>query len=328
MTDMTTGLVLVTGGTGFLAQHTILQLLTRGIATKATVRSTAKGEQVRRVLQQIGADVRKLEFAIADLMQPDGWVEAVRGASGVLHLATPMQGKDVIEAAVTGTRHVLEASAAAGVRRVVLTSSGLTALRAGATGTVTEADWADPDRPGTSDYARAKTLAERLAWSLAAERGIELTTILPGAILGPRLGEDRPGWLALIDSMLAGKMAALPPIRLQMVDVRDLARLHIDALLAPVAAGQRYIAAAERYSFRDVAMVLRDELGAAASRVSTREMAAWLLRLLGLFSAEAKAGAALLDARGMLSADKARGELGWPTRPVRQSIIDTARSLL
>lgn len=328
MLDKTPAPVLVTGGTGFLAQHTILQLLGRGMPVRATVRTADKGDSLRRTLAEAGADTSGLSISIADLMQPQGWEEAMRGVSGVLHLATPMQGDDVIAAAVDGTRRVIEAGAAAGITRMVLTSSGLAALQPGRAGDITERDWTDPDRKGTTDYARAKTLAERQAWALAQTHGMGLTTILPGAILGPRLGEGRPGWLALIGSMLEGKMGALPPIRLQMVDVRDLARLHIDALLQPEAAGQRYLAVGEAYSFQEVAAVLKAELGAAAARVSTREMPAWLLRLAGLVSAEAKAGAALLGARGMLNPAKARNELAWQARPVRQSIIDAARSLL
>jgi len=321
--------VLVTGGTGFLARHTIANLLHRGMTVRTTVRSASRGERLRDGLGAAGVDATGLQFAVADLLDPSGWARAMEGIGGVLHMATPMTGKDVVAAAVDGTRRVLDASADAGIRRIVVTSSGLAASRPGdATSSITEADWTDPQRPGTSDYARAKTLAERAAWSLARDRDLALTTILPGAILGPRLGQDRPGWLALIDGMLQGRMAALPPVRLQMVDVRDLARLHVDALLSPAAEGQRYIAMGESYSFREVAVVLREEFGPAAAKVQTREMPAWLLRLAGLFSAQARQGAALLDTRGTMSASKAHDELDWQTRSVRQSIIDTARSLL
>lgn len=328
MSDSATGLVLVTGGTGFLAQHTILQLLARGIAVRSTVRSQQKGEQLRAVLAAAGADTTRLDFAIADLMAPAGWESAMQDVDGVLHLATPMQGQSVGAAAVDGTRRVLDAAAAAGVERIVLTSSGLAASSPGASGTITESDWTHPDRPGTSEYARAKTLAERQAWTMARERGLALTTILPGAILGPRLGQDKPGWVALIDGMLAGRMKMLPPVRLQMVDVRDLAALHIAALLSPAAAGQRYLAVGEAYSFREVAEVLRRELGAAADKVSTREMPAWLLRAAGMVNADARQAAALLGSRPALSPQKALDELGWQTRPVRQSILDCAQSLL
>jgi dihydroflavonol-4-reductase len=249
-----------------------------------------------------------------------------------MHLATPMQGENVLAAALDGTRHVLEASAEAGVARVVLTSSGLAALRPRRKvkpgEVITEEDWTDTDRPRIDDYTRAKTLAERDAWRLAGELGLSLTSILPGAILGPALGPDRSGWLGLIGGMLAGKMRKLPPIRLQMVDVRDLAELHIAALLAPEAAGQRYIAAGDALSLRAVAEILRADLGDAAQKVGTGEMPAWGLRLAGLVSPQARQAVPLLKPSPLLSAAKAERELGWAPRPMRRSIGDTARSLM
>lgn len=325
-------LVLVTGGTGFLARHTILRLLKRGHSVRTTVRSAEKGSHLRAVLAKAGGNVERLEIAIADLMEASAWPQALTGVRHVMHLATPMQGENVLAAAMDGTRHVLKASAGVGVARVVLTSSGLAALRPGrqpAAGEfITEADWTDAARPRIDDYTRAKTLAEQDAWRFADEFGLSLISILPGAILGPALGPDSSGWLGLIGGMLAGKMKRLPPIRLQMVDVRDLADLHIQALFAPGAAGQRYIAAGEALSLREVAEILRQDLGAAGQAVSTREMPAWGLRLAGLVSVQARQAVPLLDPSPLLSSAKAERELGWVPRPIRQSVGDTARSLL
>jgi len=332
MTDTKNEWVLVTGGTGFLARHTILGLLARGHRVRASVRSADKGAQLRAMLAAAGGNVEGFKTVLADLMDAQAWPQAMDGVRHVMHLATPMQGDNVLAAAMEGTRNVLRASAKAGVARVVLTSSGLAALhptrKVGAGAAVTETDWTDPERRHIGEYARAKTLAERDAWRLAKELGLSLTTILPGAILGPALGPDRGGWLGMIGGMLSGQMKALPPIGLQMVDVRDVAELHINALFSPEAAGQRYIAAGEKLSLREVAEILRQDLGAAARQVGTREMPAWGLRLAGLVSPQARQAVPLLGPSPMLSAAKAERELGWTPRPMRQSIGDTARSLL
>lgn len=316
--------VLVTGGSGFLAQHTILALLARGFSVRATLRTPGRRPDLVDALRRSGADTAHLDFVLADLLAPEGWDEALSGAGAVLHLATPMTGKAVLASALAGTRHVLEASARQGAKRVVLTSSGLAAVRPGA-GTITEADWADWQAPGTPDYSAAKTRAERLAWELAADLGLDLTTILPGAILGPALGPERPGWVGLVDMMLKGKMPALPPVGLQMVDVRDLADLHVRALLAPEAIGQRYLAMGERLSFADVARILKSLPG--HERVSSREFPAWLLRLLALANPQARQLASLLDRPALMRADKAARELDWHPRPLRESILATAASL-
>lgn len=316
--------VLVTGGSGFLAQHTILALLGRGLPVRATLRSPGRQAELVDALRRAGADTTRLNFVLADLLAPEGWDEAVSGTRAVLHLATPMTGKAVMAAALAGTRHVLEASARQGVKRVVLTSSGLAAARPGR-GTITEADWADWQASGTSDYSAAKTRAERLAWELAADLGLELTTILPGAILGPTLGTERPGWVGVIGTMLGGNMPFLPPVRLHMVDVRDLADLHVRALLSPAAVGQRYLAVGESFSFRDVAEVLRAL--PVGERVARRQMPAWLLRFLSPVNPQVRQLASLLDRSAPMSAEKAALDLDWRPRPVRDSILDTAASL-
>ena len=325
-------MVLVTGGTGFLARHTILRLLEGGHEVRTSVRSVEKGRHLRHVIAAAGGAVERLDTVTADLLVPASWSEAMAGVSHVLHLAAAMQGDNVRASALDGTRIVLEAAAKAGVERVVLTSTGLAALRPNRPLTpgerLTEADWTDTDAPGLDIYAKAKTLAERDAWQRAEALGLALSAVLPGVIMGPVLGPDRGIWQGLIAQMLDGKLPALPPMNLQMVDVRDVADLHIAALFAPGAAGQRYIAAGERLSLSALAAILKAELGADAGKVSTREMPAWLFRLMALVSAEARSGLPLIVPSPELDASKAARELGWVPRPMRQSIVETARSLL
>jgi len=328
----TNDLIFVTGGTGFLARHTILRLLAKNYRVRTSLRSPARNAQLRSVLAAAGANVGNLETIQADLMDAACWPDALAGVSHVLHMASPMQGSDVLAAALDGTRHVLRASAKAGARRVVLTSSGLAALhparKVDAGGRVDEADWTDTDRARLDDYARAKTLAEQEAWCLANDYNLRLTSLLPGAIVGPALGPERGGWLDLVADMLAGKMRTLPPIKLQMVDVRDLAELHVKALFASEAAGQRYLVASGSLSFREVAEILRQDMGEAAFKVSTKEMPAWSLRLAALVSPQARRVLPLLGPLSLLGTAKVERELGWAPRTMRESIVDMARSLL
>ena len=197
----TSNLIFVTGGTGFLARHTILRLLAKNYRVRTSLRSPARNAQLRSVLAAAGANVGNLETIQADLMDAACWPEALAGVSHVLHMASPMQGSDILAAALDGTRHVLKASAKAEARRIVLTSSGLAALhparKVDAGGRVDDADWTDTDRARLDDYARAKTLAEREAWRLASEYNLRLTSLLPGAIVGPALG---PGTRRLVGS--------------------------------------------------------------------------------------------------------------------------------
>jgi dihydroflavonol-4-reductase len=325
MSDQIEGPILVTGGSGFLAQHTILQLLQRGHGIRTTVRSQSKAEAVRAVLERAGADTARLEIVEANLMYKPSWAAAMHGIGAVLHMATPMAGKQVLAAALDGTRHVIEAAADAGINRIVVTSSGLAVSQA-RSGSFDETDWADVSSRATPAYTRAKTEAERLAWNLAKSRRLSLTTILPGAILGPALGSDRSGWIGLVDTMLKGKMALLPPVAMQFVDVRDLADLHIRTLFSPEAIGQRYIAMGSARRFSEIAALLTEV--APASKISTREMPSWMLRLLGLAVPDTRTLVSMLGNTATLRADKAARELEWRTRPVDESVLDTARSLV
>lgn len=321
------GPILVTGGTGFLAGHTILQLLASGRAVRTTVRSAARGAELREKLAAEGADISRLTIVMADLMQETGWDEAMADVRAVLHMATPMQGADVEAAALGGTRLVLQAAAKSDVRRIVFTSTGLAASKPAEPpmdGVITEQYWTDISGRTAGTYARAKTAAEQFAWKFAADHEMALTTILPGAILGPPAGTGSSVWSLLVGDMLAGKLKLVPPVSLHWVDVRDLVALHIAALDSPEAIGRRYIANGDQLAVRDLAQILRDDLGTRAARVSTAELPAWIMRFLALFSAQVKSAVPLLDDNARLSAQKAFVDLGWKPRPIRDSLRDVA----
>lgn len=328
--------VLVTGGSGFVAGWVIVTLLARGYRVRTTLRSLRREAEIRQGFGTMTDAGDRLDVVVADLLDDAGWDAAMAGVDLVQHVASPMplgefRDHDLVGPARDGTIRVLRAADRAGVKRVVLTSSGVAAMPKKPDAHVySEADWTDPDQPGLSQYNRAKTLAERAAWAFiqASRSGMTLATILPGAIQGPLLTPDLSGWADLITRMLTGKLPMLPRVGMGMVDVRDLAELHVRAMETPEAAGQRFVAAGEFLWFSEVAQALRDGLGADAAKVSARVAPDWLMRLVALGNADLRQLTPNLGKQQTFSTERAQRLLDWQSRPLRQSIVDAGRSIL
>lgn len=335
---MQTEQVLVTGGTGFIAQHCILALLKAGYWVRTTVRSLAREAEVRSQLRQGGAEPgERLQLVKADLTQDEGWAEAMQDCRYVIHCAssTPT-GEQVTEddwiiPAVEGNRRVLRAARQAGVSRVVLTSA-FGAICAGhppLTRPLNENDWSNLSGD-VWPYQKSKTLAEQAAWQFINEEGdgLEMAAINPVAVLGPVLGADYSHSIRLIKNLLEGQPGC-PKVNCGFVDVRDVAQLHVLAMLHPKAHGERFLATSgDSLWINEVAGILRDELGQEASRVSTRVLPNWLVRLGALKDPTMKGIVPLLGVNLNSSGEKARRLLGWQPRPREEAIIATARSLL
>ena len=331
--------VLVTGGSGYIAGWIIVQLLEQGYCVRATVRSLSREASVRSaVATQIKAQNR-LSFFVADLLKDDGWSDAVSGCNYVIHIASPMgQGEpkaDLVRPAREGTIRLLKAARKAGVQRVVLTSSTVAAkgsLKHGeaASAATNESTWTDSEKKGLSEYARSKTLAERAAWEFAEQTTgtMEVTTILPGMVLGPVMTRTISGSVELISRMLTGKVPALPRIGFSVVDVRDLAALHIRAMRVPEAAGQRFLGVGDFLWMEDMAKLLRDNLGQQASKVPTRRLPDFVLRIAALFQYEARFMAPMLGQRTQFDVSKAATLLDWHPRPASDVVLACANDLI
>ncbi len=333
--------VLVTGGSGFLGGWCVVEALQGGYRVRTTVRDMAREGEVRaNVASRLDAGER-LTVLSADLTRDEGWAEAVAGCDYVLHVASPFPPEqpkdpdDLIVPAREGTLRVLRASLAAGVKRIVVTSS-VAAVRNGRGGALrgerelTEQDWNDLKDPGETPYARSKTIAERAAWDFMEQQGARerLVTVQPGAIVGPLLGSDRSYSLDAIERLLEGRMPGLPKLGFSFVDVRDVAALEVGALTAPDAGGNRLIAAPEFLWFSDVARILRDRLGAHASKVPTRQIPNFVVKAVALMDPSVRSVAGELGWRTDFSTQAARSLVGWSPRPVQETIVDCARSLL
>ncbi|MFJ3824175.1 SDR family oxidoreductase [Streptomyces nodosus] len=332
--------VLVTGGTGFLGSHTIAQLLTAKHTVTTTVRSLTRQSDVERMLTVAGAPhTDGVSYVEADLTSDRGWDQAVAGADYVLHMASPFPGAqpknadELIVPARDGALRVLRAARNAGVRRTVLTSSfAAVGYGHGHTGrTFSEDDWTETDGPGVSAYIKSKAIAERAAWNFVESEGdkLELTVVNPVGIFGPVLGPDYSASIRIIHAMLTGGMRAAPPIWTNTVDVRDAAELHLRAMTAPQAAGQRYLAlAGEPISFQHIALALRARLGEAAAKAPTGTAPAWLLRLLAVINPALRETVPQLGVVRRASNTKARKELGWSPRSNEDAVVATAESLV
>ena len=327
--------VLVTGGSGYIAGHVIRQLVAQGWPVHTTVRSLAREDAVRAVLV---VDDTKLRFFAADLQADAGWSDAVAGCRHVLHLASPLpagvprHADELIVPARDGALRVLRAAQAAGVQRFVMTSSVAAVAYGRGRGVhhFTEADWTPDDYPGATPYIRSKTLAERAARAWVASFGgaMEFCSINPSVVLGPVWSRDYSASVVIVKKLLDGSLPACPDIGFGVVDVRDVADLHLRALVAPGMAGERFIASGRFMKLREVAEVLRRELGADARRVTRRDVPDALVRLAALFNPLARAVVGELGSERHQSSEHARRVLGWQTRPEEQSIVDAARSLL
>ena len=330
--------VLVTGGSGFLGAHCVARLLDDGYRVSTTVRTAGRAEQVRAMLAAGGSDrAGEVRFVAADLTKDDGWDQAVAGAEYVLHVASPFPATvpahedDLIVPARDGALRVLRAARRAQVRRVVLTSS-FAAIGYGHPPTnvpYDETSWTDLDAPGVTAYAKSKTLAERAAWDFADQHeGLELAVVNPTGILGPALGPDYGTSLAVIANLLQGKLPLLPRAWAGVVDVRDIADLHVRAMTDESAVGQRFLGTAGLMSLPDMAATLKQGLGAEARRVSTRTIPDWAVRWAARFDDNARQAVPMIGRLHRASSAKAQQLLGWTPRPQEEAVLAAGRSIM
>ena len=333
-------LVLVTGGSGFIGVHCILQLLGAGYKVRTTVRSLTREADVRSMLKAGGAEPRQaLSMVAADLMSDAGWQKSVDGCAFVFHIASPFptaapkHEDELIVPAREGALRVLRAARDAGVKRVVMTSS-FAAVGYGQKVTdrpFTEEDWTDPKAHNISAYVKSKTLAERAAWDFIAREGgtLELAVVNPVGVFGPVLGPDYSTSIQLLVRLMNGAVPGLPRLSFGIVDVRDVADLHLRAMTNPAAKGQRFLAIARDFmTVQEIAHVLRSRMDGAATRVPTRVLPDLLLRLAALFD---PAIAQTVHQLGKMKHDtneKARRLLGWAPRSHEYAISATAESLV
>ena len=332
-------LVLVTGISGYIAKHVAKELLAAGYKVRGTVRALAKGEQVRADLKAAGANVSGLSFVEADLDNEDCWDEAVKGCAYIQHIASPFpmeQPSDreaLVPAARAGAQRVLAAGFAAGVKRIVLTSSVASMVGQKGKGAhlkVGEDDWTDPDWRKLTAYAVSKTRAELSAWEYARVQGFEdrLTVVTPGFVLGPAIGKTYGTSLALIEQMFAGEFPRTPKAGFPIVDVRDLANLHVAAMTTKNAAGRRLIGASETLWLREIAEICREAYPKKARKLPKSEMPNFVVRLAAMFDDRIKGIIADLGTFHEVDNAYVKNLTGVKFRPAKQSVLDSCEYLI
>ena len=331
--------VLVTGGTGFIGAHCLIQLLQQGYKVRTTVRALKREGEVRNMLKVGGIDgASPIEFFQADLTSDEGWTQAVTGADYVLHVASPFppaipQHEDeLIVPARDGALRVLKASRAAGVKRVVLTSS-FAAIGYGQKpqkAPFDETNWTDPNGDDVRAYVKSKTIAEKAAWDyVRSEGGVELSVVNPVGVFGPVLGADYSTSILLIQRLMDGAMPGCPRLYFGVVDVRDVADLHLRCMTNPGAKGERFLAVTGDFmSILEIAKVLRARLGEAAKRVPKSQIPDFVVRLAAMRDEAVKQILPELGKYKNGTNAKAVRVLGWQPRSREEACVATAQSLI
>lgn len=312
--------VLVTGGTGFVGIHTILQLLQKGYNVKTTLRSISKKDIIINALKEGGiSDFENLQFFEANLSEDNGWDEAVEGSDYVLHIASPFPAgepedeNELIIPARDGALRVLKAAKKAGVQRVVLTSSfAAIGYSIDVEGHIfTEEDWTDTNVPLPA-YIKSKTVAEKAAWDYVKNegKGLELSVICPVGIFGPVLGEITSASLDIaVIGIIKGTTKESGNFTMGIVDVRDVADIHIKAMESPKSAGERFIASSDGViSFSDVAELIKKERPEKSAHIANLEKPA-------------------PEFYKQMSNEKAKTILGWTPRSRDEAILSSVDSL-
>ena len=330
--------VLVTGGTGYVAGWCIVELLKRGHTVRTTVRNLSKEAGVRSaVATQVDAGGR-LTVVAADLLNDAGWDAATAGCDYVLHVASPLGGTitkdadELVRPAREGALRVLRASVKAGVKRVVMTSScgAATPTKLGVNTVSDETVWSDPVAQKDDHYHLSKTLAEKASWEFMTSEGraTEFATILPSGVFGPVLSMDGLGSVQFIQRLIDGRLPRVPNVGLNIIDVRDLAVAHVDAMTAPGAAGQRLIVSGDFMWMKDIAAAIKTRLGPKGDKVPTKELPDWVVNIGANFSHALKTLKPLIRRSHRFSSEKARRVIGLKTRPASETVTDCAVSLL
>ena len=325
--------VLLTGASGYIGLHCAKELIEAGYAVRGTVRSQAKAQEVRETLAAASVDTANLSLVEIDLNSDHGWNDTAAGCHFIMHvaspylLANPKNPNEMISPAVDGTLRVLHAAKKAGAKRIVLTSSTFAMQGHMKFGKFTPDSWTDLDAPNISTYIKSKTLAEKAAWDFVNQQTdgspIEMVVMSPGVLFGPPLGQNITGQtMSAFDQILRGKIPLVPKFAFPTVDVRDVAKLHVQALTLPVASGKRIIVAGEEPNgMLDVMKILKSE---GYKGPSTRIAPNFLLRLVALFDREAKGMLVYLGMDVSCDNSETHKMFNWMPIPFKQSVLETA----
>ncbi len=334
--------MLLTGANGYIGRHILLELLNQGYQVRASVRSLGKSNEIVDALRDHVKDVKTLDsnlsFVELSLDSDAGWNDAMAGVAVLIHSASPFplvipaNEDELIRPAVDGTLRALRAAKNTGVKRVILTSSNAAIfgrdLPKGAKA-FDETMWTDVDHPiGRAAYRKSKTLAERAAWDFVKNEAPEmaLTTINPSLVIGAPLDINFGSSMAIIDQLIKGTRRMLPDLRVGIVDVKDVARMHVDAIKIDATKGERIIASTGTRSLVEIAQIIK--ANNPNLKMSTKRAPTWLLKLRAFFKKEQRPGLLLVGRPNLISNAKARSLFSFEFTEPEISIIESAKFLI
>ena len=327
--------VLVTGASGFIAEHCIIELLKNGYSVKGSLRTMSREQEVRDAVKT-ETDDAKLEFCKLDLLEDDGWEDAMWDCDYLMHVASPFVIEDpkdeneLIKPAKEGTLRALNAAKKAGIKRVVLTSSVAAVNSHMMSGTSDHTTWTDINSKYVTPYQKSKTIAEKAAWDFYnnqdSNNRMELVVINPGGVMGPQLGNDLGGASTqIVSQLISGKFPMIPALSFPFIDVRDVAILHLKAMTTPEADGKRFIAAhSEPTWMYQVAEVLS---AAGYEKIKLKKAPSFMLKLIGLFDNKTKSLVPMLDKYVPCDNSQTVKVLNWEPMPWEQAFIEHAKSI-
>jgi nucleoside-diphosphate-sugar epimerase len=332
-------LILVTGATGFVGKWTVIELVKAGYRVRGSIRDLGRDDEVRRgIATQTGIEpLERLELVQLDILDDRGWASAMQDVAAVMHVATVIRADEprdqsvVIKPAVEGTSRVMRFADAAGVKRFILTSSiatvGYGLGQTSGRRVYTEKDFTNLEgMRWTWAYCVGKTRAEQAAWAFAREHGMALTTIHPGAIIGPPVDKDASISVAMVSGLLDGSTPATPSNGFSIIDVRDVAAMHVAALQHPESAGERYLATAEYLPFPQIARIVREAYP--DRKVTRRDVPDWIIKLIARFGGPARQIINDIGNEKIFDGSKGEALMGRKYIPAKQSILETAEACI
>ena len=326
--------VFVSGGSGYIALHCIAKLIKKGYFVKTSIRSINRKQEIIDSISKVVDCNQKLEFCQLDLLKDDGWDDALIGCKYVLHTASPVSlllsnnPDDLIEPAVNGLERCLNSAIKNNVKRFVMTSS-FSAIGAGSKEKeIDDTNWTDLNNLNISPYDISKTMAEKFLWEYASKldksKNIEVCSINPVIVVGPSLSEDVGVSNTVVKKLLDGTSPMVPRFGLHLVDVKDVADMHLEAMINPKAAGKRFLLCSESLWFKEVSNILRSNNFNKAPKFTAPNL---LVKILAMFDKELKIVLFYLGFKNKLNSNNAKKILSWKPEKVNQAIIDTAKQL-
>ncbi|EEI24596.1 NAD-dependent epimerase/dehydratase family protein [Lentilactobacillus hilgardii] len=326
--------IVVTGGSGFVAGWIIRELLTHDYKVRASLRDTSKAEEIGQgiMLLQPTTLSKNLSFFKADLTNDNGWDEGMKGADGVIHVASPLghgteSVEEMVKVAKGGTLTVLKAAKDNHIKRIIMTSSEAASTPSISVGekTIDESFWSDIKNPELDAYRISKIEAERAAWQYAKDNQLQLTTILPGAVFGPILSPDHLSSDEILLKLLNGERM-IPKVPMEISDVRDLATLHRLALEKDVAIGHRFLAADQKLTMAEIAQIYQKQYP--RLQLKFTYLPNWVTVLASKFSPSLRPLVPMLKRKYSHTTQSTQKLLGWKQRPVQKTITDAADLLI